>query len=400
MNWRDSILPVTLLFAFIPYSCDSTNPSPDGGEAAGRRITSSCYALVNGLIIDGTGNAPLRNGAVVIRGSLILAVGVYGRTTIPPDAEVVDVQGATILPGFINAHVHKAYDEARLRTWAWNGVTAVRDEGILSSLTLEQAIAIRDSTRKNPECARLISAGFMMTVPGGYGGLTVTSPSDARQKVFEQLDKGIDLIKFSQEDGYAGRHDLPKLSNEEMSAIITAAHERGTLVSAHITQSLFWGGVVQAGADDVAHVAYDPAPDAVLDAMVAKEILLIPTVTVFRNYNAPVSVCIDNVRRFVQKGGVVALGNDYAGGPGSFEDGIPFYELSCMLDAGMTPMQIIMACTRNAARASHVDTLLGTIEAGKAADILVVNSDPLTNLSALLNVRYVIHGGVNIRTGE
>lgn len=363
-------------------------------------ITASSYALVNGVIIDGTGGPPVQNGVLVVNGRLIAAVGPRANVVIPTDAEVVDVGGAAILPGVINAHVHDAFDESRLRIWAWNGVTTVRDEGIRAGRSLEAQLAIRDSARTKPECARLVSAGFMMTVPGGYGALEVTSAADARQKVLEQLDRGVDLIKLAQEDGYAGVHGLPRLSGEEMAAIITAAHERKTLVSAHITESEYWAIVAAAGVDDVAHVSYDPVPENVLDMMVAKKIVLVPTFTIFRNYNAPVTVCIDNLRRHVNKGGAVALGNDFGGGPGSFEEGIPFYELTCMREAGMSTTDILVACTRTAARACGVDSVLGTLESGKIADVLVVRGDPLADLNALSQVRLVIHEGHNIRAEQ
>jgi imidazolonepropionase-like amidohydrolase len=378
-------------------SCHEPGPPASAEESTLPIIKSTSYALVKGMIIDGTGAAPVQNGILVVKGRVITAVGPQAQIVVPADAEVIDVQGATILPGVINAHVHDAFDESRLKTWAWNGVTTVRDEGMRRHLSFETQMAIRDSARLKPECARLVSAGYIMTVPGGYGGLEVTSPADARQKVMDQLDRGVDVIKLAQEDGYAGQSDLPKLSGEEISAIITAAHERGTLVSAHITQSSYWEIVAAAGVNDVAHVAYDPVPDAVLETMVKKNITLVPTFTVFRNYNAPVSVCIDNLRRHVNKGGSVALGNDFGGGPGSFEEGVPFYELMCMLEAGMSNMAILVASTRSAARVSHVDSILGTLEAGKVADVLVVRGDPLADLNALSRVRLVIHDGTNIR---
>ncbi len=377
--------------------CPGPAPPAPVEESTLPIIRSASYALVNGTIIHGTGVSPVQNGALVVQGRIIADVGPRTQVTVPADAEVIDVQGATILPGIINAHVHDAFDESRLKTWAWNGVTTVRDEGMRRQLSCEDQLAIRDSARKKPECARLVTAGYMMTVPGGYGGLEVTSPADARQKVFDQLNRGVDLIKLAQEDGYAGAENLPKLTEEEISAIITATHERGTLVSAHITQSSYWEIVAAAGVDDVAHVSYDAVPDAVLEMMVLKGITLLPTFTVFRNYNAPVSVCIDNLRRHVNKGGSVALGNDYGGGPGSFEEGVPFYELACMLEAGMSTMSILVACTRNAAQVSHVDSILGTLEVGKLADVLVVRGDPLADLNALSRVRLVIHGGINIR---
>lgn len=386
---------IALLAAPTLIGCSDLGSPPEGKLLP--IITSTSYALVNGVIIDGTGAAPIQDGVLVVTGRIITAVGPGGHLAFPAGTEVIDVGGATILPGIINTHVHDAFDESRLRRWAWNGVTTVRDEGMRRGRTIEALLAIRDSARSKPECARLVTAGLMMTVPGGYGGLEVTSAADARQKVLDQLDRGVDMIKLAQEDGYAGTSGLPKLTGEEMSAIITAAHERKRRVSGHITQSEYWEIVAAAGVDDVAHVAYDAVPDAVLDMMASKKIVLVPTFTIFRNYNAPVSVCIDNVRRHVNNGGAVALGNDFNGGPGSFEEGIPFYELTCMRQAGMSTMAVLVACTRTAAQVCQVDSILGTLEAGKRADVIVVRGDPLADLGVLSDVRLVIHEGHTIR---
>jgi imidazolonepropionase-like amidohydrolase len=101
-------------------------------------------------------------------------------------------------------------------------------------------------------------------------------------------------------------------------------------------------------------------------------------------------------RVFVKAGGRVALGNDGGYLPG-LEVGMPIGEIEAMHDAGMTPMQIIVAATRDAAYVCRWSDLLGTLEVGKTADILVVNGDPLRNLDALLDVQLVIHDGIIIR---
>jgi imidazolonepropionase-like amidohydrolase len=237
----------------------------------------------------------------------------------------------------------------------------------------------------------------MLTVPGGYGALEVTSPEDARQKVFEELALGVDLIKISMEDGYAGQTGLPKLTDAEIAAIISAAHERGALVSGHITQTKYLKILVEAGVDDIAHIPYDVTPLEVWKEMVAKDIYLVPTFTVFRNYGAPVSACVLNLENFLKEGGQVALGNDYGGGPGEFELGIPIYEIEQMSRAGMTPMQIIVAGTKNGAVVSGMDDQLGTLEIGKIADVLVVSGNPLDDLQNLTSIRMVIHNGTVIR---
>jgi len=237
----------------------------------------------------------------------------------------------------------------------------------------------------------------MTTAPSGYGQLFVSSAEDARKKMTEELDAGVDLLKISLEDGYAGKSGLPKLTDEEMAAIVAVAHERGTRVSGHITQGAYLERMVKAGVDDVAHIPYDQIDPEVLKSMVAKNIYFTPTFTVFRNYGAPVSQCVANLHQFLKLGGQAALGNDYGGGPGDFEDGIPMYEIEQMTKAGMTSMQIIVASTLNAAHVSNLESDLGTLEPGKIADILVVSGDPLEDLQALQKVRLVIHEGVVIR---
>ena len=380
-------LHLLLLFALLLSSC----ASPFGA------IPPDALVLVNGTLIDGTGSDPIMDAVLIIQGDRILKVGSKEAIKIPRGTNVIDLEGATILPGFINAHVHFAFDEENLKEWAYGGVTTVRDEAIVSSKTLDSLMKWRDEARQNPEYARLISAGYMMTVQGGYGDLFVASPDDARQQVFNELDAGVDLIKISMEDGYAGRSGLPKLTDEEISAIITAAHERGTLVSGHITQAKYLEILMEAGVDDIAHVPYDVVSDDLWQKMVAKEIYLTPTFTVYRNYHAPIETCVFNLRNFVKHGGQVALGNDYGGGPGEFELGIPMYEIEQMSEAGMTPMQIIVASTKNAAIVSGIEDHVGTLEAGRIADVLVVAGNPLEDLESLTNIRMVIHNGTIIR---
>ncbi len=355
-------------------------------------------ALVNGTLIDGTGSDPISNAVLVIQGERIAAVGSREDIEIPRGAHVIDLEGAAILPGFINAHVHFAmFDEQNLQAWAYGGVTTVRDEAIISSSTLEELMLLRDTASRDPQYARVVSAGYMMTVPDGYGDLFVTSPEDARQKVSEELNAGVDLIKISMEEGYAGQSGLPKLSDEEIAAIISAAHERGALVSGHVTQAEYLKILVEAGVDDIAHIPYDYVPDEVWQEMVAKDIYLTPTFTVFRNYHAPVGTCVLNLENFLEQDGRVALGNDYGGGPGEFELGIPMYEIEQMSRAGMTAMQIIVASTKNAAIVSGIEDHVGTLEPGRIADVLVVSGDPLDDLQALRNIRMVIHNGTIIR---
>jgi len=353
--------------------------------------------LHNGLLIDGTGSEPVPNAVVVIQNERIMAIGSNKNVEMPHDARVIDLNGSTILPGFINAHVHYGFTKENLQAWAYGGVTTVRDEGILSSGALKELMAQRDANSQNPRYARVVSAGRMIAPPNGYGWLYVTSSEEARLKVFEELDSGVDMIKISMEDGYAGRSGLPMLNANEIAAIVAAAHERGSRVSGHITQARYLQILVEAGVDDIAHIAYDVVPDEVWSTMVSNNIYLVPTFTVFRNYGAPMDICVRNLRNFLKHGGQVALGNDYSGGPGNFELGIPMYEIEEMSEAGMTPMQVIVASTKNAAIVSGIEKEVGTLETGKFADLLIISGNPLEDLQNLQSIQIVIHKGHIIR---
>jgi imidazolonepropionase-like amidohydrolase len=353
-------------------------------------------ALAGGTLIDGTGADPVPDAVVLIADDKILAAGPRASIRVPENVRTIDLDGAAILPGFINAHVHFAFEKANLQAWAYGGVTTVRDEGA-STDQIKQLKAFRAALAHDPQYARLVSAGTMLAVSGGYGNLFVSSPEDARRAVLQEADLGVDAVKVALEDGYAGTHGLPKLTPEELNAIVSAAHGRGLPVSGHITQGAYLQELLDAGADDIAHVPYDSIPSASLEQMIRQDVYLIPTFTVLRNYNAPMIACVANLEQFIRLDGKVALGNDYGGGPGEFELGIPMYEIEMMSGAGMTPMQIIVAATRNAAHVLHLDGEIGTLEPGKVADILIVNGNPLEELQSLNTVRMVMHYGIIIR---
>jgi imidazolonepropionase-like amidohydrolase len=362
---------------------------------------SGTLALVHGTLIDGTGTAPVADAALVMDGPTITWAGPRGQVRIPAGAVVMDVGGATMLPGFINAHVHDAYSAANLEAWAWAGVTTVRDEGILrTGVELRDLIAQRDAEWTAPRYARLVATGWMITAPGGYGRLGVADAVEARQAATDELDQGADQLKVAVEDGIAGQSDLPVLTAPALAAVVEVAHARGTRVSAHVTDAALLPRILDAGVDDAAHVMWDPVPDAVYRRMIGLGIAMVPTLTVLEAYGS-LAGAQANLRRFVSLGGRVALGNDYTDVPQNgfphFELGMPAWEIRRMAEAGMTPMQIIVAATREAARVCGLGGRLGTLEAGKLADVLVVDGDPLRDLNALAAVRLVIHGGVVIR---
>ena len=345
--------------------------------------------VLRGRLIDGTGAEPLPDAALVLRGDRIVAVGPSAGMSLPPGAQVIDLPQATILPGFINTHVHNAYSARTLRIWAQAGVTTVRDLGHRFG---RPYFAMRDRLRGDPRNARVIAVGPLVTVPGGYPiagndfpSLTVTSPEDAREKIAQLIDDGAEVIKITLTSGRA-----PSLSAEEAAAIVETAHEHGIPVTAHATTAQDLRRALDAGVDDVAHIAIDRVPNRDIRRMVEAGVSWVPTFEALENRGQ------DNLRRFLAAGGRVALGNDGGYLPG-IELGMPMREIQAMHEAGMTPMQIIVSATRDAAYVCRRDVVLGTLEVGKVADILVVNGDPLQDLDSLQDVLLVIHDGVIIR---
>jgi imidazolonepropionase-like amidohydrolase len=289
----------------------------------------------------------------------------------------------------INAHVHNSYNARNLEAWAQAGVTTVRDMGERPGVPW---FSLRDKLSADAKHARIIAAGPLVTVPGGYPiagngfpSLTVDSPEDARRKIGQLIDDGADVIKITITFGRA-----PTLSLEEASAIVQTAHQRGIPVTVHATEALAVERALDAGVDDIAHIADDHVPDATIRRMLEMDVSWVPT------FDAVDGRGLDNLRRFVAAGGRVALGND-AGYLDGLEIGMPMREIQWMRKAGMTPMQIILAATRDAAYVCRRSETLGTLQTGKLADVLVVEGDPLRDLNALTRVLLVIRGGVVIR---
>ena len=378
-----------------------------GGNSAQR--AEAPLALINGILIDGTGADAVPDGAVVIRDRRIMAAGPCAHVKIPSNAETIDVQGGTILPGFINAHVHAAYSSWRLKAWAQGGVTTVRDLGAFGPYTPE-LFTTRNALCANPKCARLIAVGSFINVEGGYpiaywGGhaVTVTSPQEARQAANKLIDDGADVIKTAMESGYSfGKSGWPLLSPEEATALVEAAHERSIPVTAHVTSARDLERALDAGVDEIAHMVVDRLSEELVLRMVEAGTRWVPTIELWQGVSRiyPVihgAMAIKNLAIFVEAGGEVALGTDYEGAPNiNFDLGMPIHEIEWMQEAGMTPMQIIVAATRNGARSCNMESELGTLEAGKLADVLVVDGDPLADIHVLTNARLMMREGKSI----
>jgi imidazolonepropionase-like amidohydrolase len=321
------------------------------------------------------------------------------------------MHGATIMPGFINSHVHiTGLADDDLRRWTRAGVTTIRDlSGSLAELT-----ATRDRIRaaNDPTFPRLQVAGPIVTVEGGYPiavgdqalrveGLAGRDAADARSVVSALAGGGADAIKL----GVSGRTDVHwmELSDAEIAAITSTAHARGLRVSAHVDRAVALRRAVLNGIDNAAHSPRDRISDELIALMVKRGVSMSPTISVYealarhRSKDAAwhkqmQPVMYDNLRRFVAAGGILALGDDYGGVPG-MPVGMPMAELMHWQAAGLDPQQIIEASTHGSALAMGLEAELGTVEVGKLADLLVVQGNPLADLRALGRPLLVVHNG-------
>jgi imidazolonepropionase-like amidohydrolase len=365
--------------------------------------------LRGATLIDGDGGPPLADALVAIKGDRVVGVGRVGELAVDPGARTIDLRGKTILPGFVNAHAHSyMLSPEEMKGWTRAGVTTVRDLAGPAELLMDRK---RDFVASDDaQLPRLLAAGPMLTVPAGhpipiYGlndrVLAVRGPDDAQDQVNALLDAGVDLIKIA----VSGRTDVswPELSDEEIRAITEAAHARGARVTAHVDRAAALRRAVENGIDDAAHAPRDRIPDDLIALMVARGVALVPTIDVYEGLaeerndaaawrRATLPVMRDNLRRFIEAGGALALGDDY-GNP-HVALGMPIAEIEHWIAAGLTPMQVIVAATRGGALVCGMEQDLGTLVPGKIADILVVDGDPLADIHALERVALVVHNGV------
>jgi imidazolonepropionase-like amidohydrolase len=396
------------------------------------RIPKNALVVRNGTVIDGTGRPPIVNGLVVVQGQRILAVGEAVDFDVPEGIAVVDAGGGTILPGVINSHTHSTHDPAVRRGFLIDGVTTVCNLGT----TLERFPLFDSASVSEGPAARGYCAGPIITAPGGYPGpvygsqfsYEVGSPEEGSAAVADLLNRGATVIKIALAPGDP-RAPWPVLDLERVRAIVAEAHAHGVLVRAHCFEPFLVEDIVlPAGVDVIEHLPmpiltpeeeslvlgssepaallYDsvsPGFVKMLKRMVDQGIVMVPTLDggLGELFTKPdrsqleqvvLDLHLEAAHRFHALGGVIALGNDF-GGAARVAEGMPLVEMKMLLAAGLTPMEVLEASTRNAAAVCGQAGDLGTLEAGKLADIVVVNGDPLADIAAMDNVIAVVKGG-------
>lgn len=342
---------------------------------AGSTNTPSRYFIRADLLFTGTALVKGQVAVAVEDGKVVAA----GRLRIPSGARVLRFQNATILPGLIDLHVHDS-PQLLLR----DGVTTTRNLG-------EPVARLRPPYAADGY-PRIVAAGPIITVPGGYptGRLPelaapVASASEAVATVDMLAAKGAALIKIGLETGRDG--SLPTLSSEEVRAIVSEAHRLNRLVTAHVLEGKGLAIALAGGVDEIAHMPCLGVTPAQIAELAKRRIPVVGTLHVERlSGRCPDGVA--NARAFIRQGGTLLYGTDLPNVPPRLD----LTELSLMRQAGMTPTQVLIGSTKLAGQQLGI-AKLGTLAVGAPADILVVKGDPTRVLSALAHPLLVIARG-------
>ena len=409
-------------------------------------LAAQVIALKNVRLIDGTGSRAIENATLVLTGGKIRNVGPASRIKMPGEAEVVDLTGKTVMPGIINLHGHvgmvkglsqdmanytRENAEAQLKTYAMYGVTTTTSMGTDAEVILD----IRDEQRRGKvNGARVFTALQGFTTVGGYPthapgvkgvAQEAATAAQARAWVNRLADKGADVVKMWVDDHH---ETFEKLPPSIYSAIIEQAHKRGMLAFAHLYELADAKDLVNAGLDIIAHSIRDAeVDDPLIAAMKKNKVTYVATLSreqsTFVYADSPawlddaffrkgvddatvqavkttlkakqaqdpereinirgLDIAMKNLKKLTDAGVRIGFGSD-TGPPARFSGYFEHWEMELMVKSGLTPAQVITAASKTSAEALGIGKDFGTLEKGKAADLIVLNSNPLDNI---LNTR-------------
>ena len=408
--------------------------------------------LAGGRLIDGYGGPPVENAVVVIDGNTIRAVGPESAVKIPTGARVIDTNGYTMMPGLMDMHVHLMilghgdYDHwfttyadryrdvimpISAKELLMAGVTTARDLGA----PLDDIITVKKRIERGeiPGPRMFVAGPFLQhTSPPLEAKFrwAVNGPEDARKKVDIVADAGADIIKMIDQD---------QMTQEEVNAIVDEAHKRGKTVAAHAHRSEEIRRGLRAGVDCFEHTGLATKPgyeDDVLQMIRERNATLywcptmeglflyeytkqyperiddqrlkrdlppdmykdvhdsikdVSRLDYFRLVPRRIPTLANKFRQLRESGVTIIVGTD-SGIPLNFHFDSTWRELKTMVDLGMAPMDAIRAATYWPAQLLKQPNL-GTLAAGKLADIIVVDGDPLTDMTSLRNIVHVVKDG-------
>jgi len=389
---------------------------PVGGQA---QPAGGVTAYEGARIIVGDGSAPIEGGTIVVQGTQILQAG--KTVQVPAGATRVNLAGKTVMPMIIDTHIHAPDDVAQnvrdMKRRAYWGISAAMSMG-----TETKDTSLKQRSQDVPGQARILSAGRGITgIEKGReeAAYWVGSVADARKVVQENAAKRPDIIKIWVDDRDG---TVPKLTPELYGAIIDEAHKANLRVTAHIFNLDDAKGLLKANVDAFAHSVRDKdVDDEFMTMMKAK-----PNITV--NPNLPARGVMSDISWMqgklpadefanLQKGNVdnakqaaafgiqsrnlkklsdanvrIVLGTD------GNQPYAPHQEMESMAASGMTPMQVIVASTSRAAEFLRLNNQ-GSLQAGKTADFIVLDANPLDNITNTRRISAVYHKGQMVNRG-
>lgn len=391
------------------------------------------------VLIDGTGNPPLKDAAVLVHGKEIVQLGrVEEMEGVIAESEykTIDLQGKTIIPGLINTHVHILLEpvgntfeilqqESRTRTAVRgmlnlrkqlnSGIIALRDLGAPDGIDIELRKCLQEGLIQGPE---IKVCGKVITMTGGQAytmGRECDGSDEARKAAREQLKAGADFIKLMATGGVMTQGSEPgtaQLTKEEMKAAVEEAHKAGKKAAAHIQGRTGALNALIAGVDTVEHGVF--LDDEIIELMLKNDVYLVPTLSApywiikYGVENGIPQFAVDKTKRITEKhlesvqkarkaGVKIAMGSD-SGTPFNFHDKSP-YELKLMVDAGMTPMEALVSATKTAAELMGIQNTHGTMEPGKRANFLILKDNPLENIVTLMEIETIVKDGTAVKGG-
>jgi len=424
-------------------------PLAAGAQAPANPIKGTGTVVIKAArVIDGTGAAAIQNGVVVVTDDRIVAVGREGSVTVPSGARTVDLGNATLLPGFIDAHTHvigrtlgdPAGDEAAVRdvdsfgailsvgnarNTLLAGFTGIRNVGSPNFDDIALRKAISEGWVVGP---RMQTGGHSLGITGGHcdengfkPGLMdgdfkngiADSPDQIRAAVRYQVKYGADVIKTCATGGVLSEGDAVGVTQygfDEMKAMVDEAHRHERKVAAHAHGAEGIKIATRAGVASIEHGSFLDEEGARL--MAQHGTYLVPTLMageaveraaksgVLKGLRAEKALAAAAAMRNAVKIAMankvpIALGTDAGVGA----HGANGHEFTLLVEwGGLTPMQAIVAGTSSAARLLGWDRNVGTLAAGKWADVVAVPGDPLADIKAMERTVFVMKNGVVYKT--
>ncbi|TMA97164.1 MAG: hypothetical protein E6J74_06090 [Deltaproteobacteria bacterium] len=398
-------------------------------------VSAQVTVLTRATVIDGSGTAPQNDVTIVMENGRIRDMGPASKIAVPSGATVLDLTGKFIVPGIINAHGHVAEKrDPQLRQYALYGVTTTTNMGFDAD---DIAQFKAEQKRGNLRGARILTVKYRFMSAPFIPGSEHKTPEEARAKVDEIVTKGADFIKVWI-DSQNGK--LVKLNPEFCAAVFDQARKHGKLTMAHVYEYADAKMIVDKGVNILAHNIRDREIDADFVATLKqRNVSVISTLAreegMFVYGEAPAWIDnaffqkglsaerlailktkkreeqakdpetprnkrafeIDkiNLKRLSDAGVRIALGTDSGGAADRFfiQGFFEHRQMELMVQAGLTPMQVIQAFSKGSAETLGIDKDFGTLAKGKAADLLVLDKNPLENIANVRTIQAVYLGG-------